>query len=51
MSIRPITDTLRLLQGGVFLDECSELLAEVVRSVDEVRAGLGEVPLFMGECE
>lgn len=45
MSIRPITDTLRLLQGGVFLDECSELLAEVVR------AGLGEVPLFMGECE
>lgn len=35
MSIRPITDTLRLLQGGVFLDECSELLAEVVRSVDE----------------
>jgi hypothetical protein len=35
MSIRPITDTLRLLQGGVFLDECSELLSEVVRSVDE----------------
>ena len=35
MSIRPITDTLRLLQGGLFLDQCSELLAEVVRSVDE----------------
>ena len=35
MSIRPITDTLRLLQQGLFLDQCSELLAEVVRSVDE----------------
>lgn len=35
MSIRPITDTLRLLHGGVFIDECSEKLAEVVRSVDE----------------
>lgn len=35
MSIRPITDTLRILQGGVFLDQCSEQLAEVVRSVDE----------------
>lgn len=35
MSVRPITDTLRLLQGGVFLDQCSELLAEVVKGVDE----------------
>lgn len=35
MSIRPITDTLRLLQGGLFLDQCSQLLAEVVRDVDE----------------
>lgn len=35
MSIRPITDTLRLLQGGVFLDTCSEQLADVVKSVDD----------------
>src|SRR5258706_3598690 len=35
MSVRPITDTLRLLQGGVFLDLCSEKLAESVKAVDE----------------
>ncbi|MES2887287.1 MAG: hypothetical protein V4739_04670 [Pseudomonadota bacterium] len=35
MSIRPITDTLRLLQGGLFLDECSTKLADLVRGVDE----------------
>lgn len=35
MSVRPITDTLRRLQGGLFIDRCSELLAEAVRSVDE----------------
>lgn len=35
MSTRPITDTLRLLQGGVFLDSCSELFAGVVRNVDD----------------
>lgn len=35
MSIRPITDTMRRLHGGTFLDECSEKLASVVRSVDE----------------
>lgn len=35
MSIRPITDTLRLLQGGLFIDKCSDLLAETVRSVEE----------------
>ena len=33
--IRPITDTLRLLQGGVFLDQCSEMMAELVKGVDE----------------
>lgn len=35
MGTRPITDTLRLLQGGAFLDVCSEKLAEAVRSVEE----------------
>lgn len=33
--IRPITDTLRLLQGGVFLDQCSEQMADLVKSVDD----------------
>lgn len=35
MAIRPIHDTLRLLQGGVFLDQCSEQLAELVKGVDD----------------
>ena len=35
MSIKPIHQTLALLQGGTFLDTCSELLAEAVRGVDE----------------
>ena len=35
MSVRSITDTLRLLQGGAFLDLCSDKLAEVVKAVDE----------------
>lgn len=35
MSVRPITDTLRLLQGGAFLDACSEKLAEAVKSVED----------------
>lgn len=35
MAVRPITDTLRLLQGGLFLDQCSDLLADVVKNVDE----------------
>lgn len=32
---RPITDTLRMLHGGLFIDSCSDLFAGVVRSVDE----------------
>ncbi len=32
---KPITDTLRLLQGGVFLDQCSDLFASIVRAVEE----------------
>lgn len=91
---RPIFDTLRMLHGGMFLDECSEKLAEAVKQVDEtgkagkltitldlkknggainvlakvtnkvpesapdaalslieeVRAGLGAVPIFAGAC-
>lgn len=35
MSIRPITDTLRVLQGGTFLDQCSEAMAGIVKGVDE----------------
>lgn len=33
--MRPITDTLRLLQGGSFLDQCSEKLAEAVNAVEQ----------------
>ena len=32
---RPITDTLRLLDEGAFLDRCSEQLAKLVRGVEE----------------
>jgi hypothetical protein len=32
---RPITATLAALQGGLFVDTCSELFAQLVRSVDE----------------
>jgi hypothetical protein len=32
--IRPITDTLRLLDGGVFLDTASDQLADLVTAVD-----------------
>lgn len=35
MAIKPITGTLALLHGGLFIDECSEKLAEAVRAVDE----------------
>lgn len=35
MSVRPITDTLRTLQGGAFLGSCSDKLAEVVKEVEE----------------
>lgn len=35
MSVRPITETLRILQGGLFLDDCSDKLAEAVKAVDE----------------
>ncbi len=35
MSIRPITDTLRLLDGGAFLDQASERLSKLVKGVEE----------------
>lgn len=35
MGTRPITDTLRLLDEGAFLDRCSDQLARLVRSVEE----------------
>jgi hypothetical protein len=35
MSVRPITDTLRQLDGGAFLDIASTELAHLVRQVDE----------------
>ncbi len=35
MSVRPIQETLARLQGGLFLSECSDKLAECVRGVDE----------------
>lgn len=39
---KPITDTLRLLQGGVFIDNCSEL-------IDQIRLAIG-TPVLMGTC-
>lgn len=45
---RPITDTLRLLQGGVFLESCSDLLAETVKAVDQTgKAGKLTITLDM----
>jgi hypothetical protein len=32
---RPITETLVRLQGGLFIDQCSDLLALAVKAVDE----------------
>lgn len=39
MSIKPITDTLRLLEEGRFNDRASELLAALVKGVDETGKG------------
>lgn len=32
---KPITETLRLLDGGCFMDDCAEKLAEAVKAVEE----------------
>lgn len=34
MSVRPITDTLRHIGGGIFIDTASDKLAELVSAVD-----------------
>lgn len=34
MAARPITDTLRLLEGGTFLDTCSDEMANLVKQVE-----------------
>lgn len=48
MSTRPITDTLRLLNSGEFLDECSAQLAELVKGVDETgKAGTLTIKLAL----
>ena len=36
---KPLIDTLRLLQGGVFLETCADMLAETVKSVEETGKG------------
>lgn len=35
MAARPITDTLRLIDGGVFVDIASDKLNDLVKAVDE----------------
>lgn len=42
--VRPITDTLRHLEGGCFVDTASDKLAEVVRAV-EATGKTGELTL------
>jgi hypothetical protein len=44
MSVRPITDTLRHIGGGAFLDEAGEALAELVNVVSESGKG-GKITL------
>jgi hypothetical protein len=44
MSVRPITDTLRHIGGGVFLDLASEQMAELIRAID-VAGGGGSLTL------
>jgi len=39
---RPITDTLRLLEGGTFLDKCSDEMTNLVKQVESTGKG-GEI--------
>lgn len=42
MSVRPITDTLRLISGGAFLDNASEQFNDLVRAID-ANGGAGKL--------
>lgn len=44
MAVRPITDTIRHIRGGEFIDEASDALAELVRAVEATGKG-GKVVL------
>lgn len=45
---RPITDTLRLLDEGAFLDRCSTMLAKLVQGVEETgKAGKLQITLSL----
>lgn len=39
MARKPLFETLKLLRGGAFLEECADLLAESVKAVDETGKG------------
>lgn len=48
MSVRPITDTLRHIGGGVFIDIASDKLAELVAAVDSTgKAGSIDLKIKM----
>lgn len=48
MSVKPITQTLALLDGGAFLDSASEHLAELVKGIDETgKAGTLTITLSL----
>ena len=44
MSVRPITDALRHIGGGVFIDTASEQMAELIRAID-IAGGSGSLTL------
>ena len=57
--IRPITDTLRHIGGGVFIDTASDKLAELIRAdkvleaaanaiVDKITDAV-QMPIFLGQ--
>lgn len=44
MSVRPITDVLRQIAGGMLLDHSSEQFAELVRAID-ANGGAGKITI------